>query len=187
MTSGVFMGTKLCAYAGILPGYGTAGIWNCRDMELRKQYLLLIAVRNSSKSIWQAHTIPSDNQYLFSWGERIKEMYVHQSHCNSTKMGIAASRPPLECSPSEQACFATPASYDRQFVIKRACKMRRLVSYEKGAEYPISNKEFPISKEELERQDQTVFLHHWKLLVEHQTAQINPISYKNTKAWHESD
>ena len=66
-------------------------------------------------------------------------------------------------------------------------KTRRLVSNEKGAEYPISNKEFPISKEELERQDQTVFLHHWKLLVEHQTAQMNPISYKNTKAWHESD
>jgi len=35
-----------------------------------------------------------------------------------------------------------------------------LASNEKGAEYPISNKEFPISKEgvELDLQDQTVFL-----------------------------
>jgi hypothetical protein len=94
MPSIVFIGTDFCAYAGIwncrdmeLPGYGTAGIWNCRDMELpgygtagiwncRDMELPDNRSLQFFKTAWQVHTSPSDNQDLFSLGEKQnKEIY----------------------------------------------------------------------------------------------------------------
>ena len=61
-----------------LPGYGTAGIWNCRDMELPGYGTAqTISIDNRSpqfsQTVWHAHTSPSDNQYLFSLSEKIKQ------------------------------------------------------------------------------------------------------------------